>query len=183
MNKQDYKNNLLEKQEQRQKLVNKYIDIAMSKLKIAKNFSVQYFNNCIPKNAIHGKVTNNIYVYVDDFQQFHPVRKNTRFTIWTLDKRKNSVFRRTTISKNTEWYNMIFAFIEYHKLYSVKCIPVNCTRRAGGMPLRKEPQTKTGYMYTTGIYNQNKIDAYCYECIDTDVTRKIDRYAFIDKRR
>ena len=179
----NYKKHLEEKAEARNNIINNYIDIANSKLKIAKNFSVNYFGNCIPKNAVYGRATKSLYVYVDDFQQFHPIYKNTKFTIYILNSRKDAHFKKTIVSKHTEWYKMLYAYIEYHKLYSVKCIPVNCINRADGKPMRKEPQTKTGYNYTTGLYSQNRVDPYCYECIDTDVTRKIDRYAFIDKQK
>lgn len=159
----------------------KYIDFAMSKLKIAKTFDVNYFGICIPKNAVYGRMTKNLYVYITDYAQFTDNR--TRFNIYILDKRsKDGRFHRTTISKHTEWYNIIYAFIDYHDLYDTKVEYQYCLSRIS-KPTRKEPQTKTGYMYKTGVYSQNRVDPYCYECIDTDVARKIDRYRYIDYAR
>ena len=158
------------------KIILDYTDIALSKLKIAKNFSVNYFGICIPKNAIYGRVTKNLYVYITDFMQFFPNNKRTRFEIYVLDQRKDSRFRKTIVSKHTEWYNMIFAFIEYHNHFTEKVEYQYCINRGLPKPMRKEPQTKTGYMYKTGIYNQNKVDSFCNVCIDTDVTAKPRRY-------
>lgn len=160
-----------------------YIDLAMQKLKLAKSFTVNYFGICIPKNAIYGRPTRNIYIYIDNMQQFNPTHKRTRFNVHILDARKDAKFHKTTISKHTEWYNLIYAFIEYHDLFDTVCEYQYCINQAGGKPERKQPQTHTGYMYKNGIYSQNRVDPYCYECIDTDVARKIDRYAYVDRQR
>ena len=165
-----------------QDITNNYIDIALDKLKIARNFSVNYFGICIPKNSIYGRPTKNLYVYITDFEQFLPDNGRTRFNIYVLDQRKDGKFHKVTVSKHTSWYKIIFAFINYHQHFNVKVEYQYCLNHIS-KPDRKEPQTKTGYMYKNGVYSQNRVDPYCYECIDTDVTRKIDRYAYVDRMR
>lgn len=41
--------------------------------KIAQDFTVQYFGICIPKNAIYGRLTKNIYIFVDDSVNSVPI--------------------------------------------------------------------------------------------------------------
>lgn len=97
-----------------------YYDDAKKYLKIAQNFSVQYFGNCIPKNAIYGKVSKVYFLYVDDYKQFFT--KQTIFKIWTLDKRsKSGRFQESLIKKHSMIYNHIMAMIEFHELENTKC--------------------------------------------------------------
>lgn len=163
-----------------QNIVNNYIDKSQRIFKIARNFSVQYFGNCIPKGAVYGRPTNNLYIYIDDFGQFKPEQCNTRFNIWILDSRStDGRFHKTTVSKHTEWYNLIFSFIEYNNLYDEKCVSVACMKRIGGLPQRKEAQGNTGYTYTVPYKHRKVLEWEATFCTETDAIQgphtRIDR--------
>lgn len=153
---------------------NKYIDIALSKLKICKQYGTNYFGNPLPKGCVYGRATKNVYVYVDNLWQFNPKYNVTRFIIWVLDARKDSRFKEIVVSKHTDWYNMIFAFIDYNNLFDAKVEPLLC--RITGQPVRKQPQTYDGHMYNVP-YRHRKIleweDTYCTEtdAVSSPITR------------
>lgn len=155
-------------------IMNEYIDLAQKKLKIAKNFDVQYFGMCIPKNAIYGRISKFYYIYVTDFLQFKDTKK-TIFSIRAMDTRKHGKFQYAQIKKHSLLYNYIIAMLEFNEWYNTKIQYQYCINRIE-KPVRKEPQTKTGYMYKTGLYCQNRVDKFCNTCIDTDVAAPRRRY-------
>ena len=101
----------------------KYIDdLSMPNcLKIAKNFSVQYFGNCVPKNAIYGRLSKYVYMYVDNYAQFNNPKVRL-FNVKVLDSRKDSRFKDGMIKKGTTIYNMVMALIDSYDLYDTVCI-------------------------------------------------------------
>ena len=99
-------------------IVTKYYETAARYLKVAENFDIQFFGNSIPKNAIYGRISKFVWIYVDDFRQFKT--EQTRFDILLLDKRSQSGrFKQEQISKHSDIFYHILAMIEYHGL--TKC--------------------------------------------------------------
>lgn len=149
---------------------NKYIDIALSKLKICKQYGTGYFNNPLPKGCIYGRPTKNLYIYVNNFSQFKPEYNLTKFVIWVMDVRSASKFKEILVSKHTEWYNMIFAFIDYHNLFDAKVEPN--LYRIGKRPERKQPQTYTGYDYNVPYRHRKVLEWENTYCTETDAVQK-----------
>lgn len=117
-----------------------FYDDAKQYLKVAQNFSYQYFNQGIPKNAIHGRISKNVYIYVTDYKQFWTPR--TRLNVFLLDCRSDDgLFHKTLIKKHSRLYNDILAMIVYHDLKDVVCI----------YP-RKTKQLERPELRTTGEY-------------------------------
>lgn len=136
--------------------IKNYIDISNKKLKVCKNYDTQYFNNPLPKGCIYGRPTKNLYIYVDNLWQFNPKYGLTQFVIWVLDQRKDVHFHETVVSKYTEWYNMIYAYIAYHELFDAKVEPLLC--RIGKKPERKQPQTYDGYNYNVPYRHRRTLE-------------------------
>ena len=123
-----------------EEIILRYTDKALAKLKIAHNFSVNYFGICIPKNAVYGRVTKNLFVYITDFSQFYAGNGKTRFSVYVLDQRKDGHFVKTIVSKHTEWYNMIYAFIAYHDHFGAKVEYQYCMNRISKPELHTAPK-------------------------------------------
>lgn len=160
-------------------IINNYIDIANKKLKVCKSYGTNYLGNPLPKGCVYGRPTKNLYVYIDNLWQFNPEYKLTRFTIWILDQRKNTRFHKTLVSKHTEWYNMIYAFIAYHELFNSKVEPLLC--RIGKKPERKQPQTYEGYNYNVPYRHRRILEWEDSFTTETDAICK--PVAYIDNER
>ena len=162
-----------------QEVTQKYIDIALSKLKICKQYGTGYFNNPLPKGCVYGRPTRNLYIYIDNLWQFDPQYNFTRFIIWVLDARKDAQFHEIVVSKHTEWYNMIFAFIDYHDLFNATVEPN--LHRTGKKPERKQPQTYTGYNYNVPYRHRRILEWEDTFTTETDAIYKPAMY--VDRQK
>lgn len=95
--------------------------------KIARNFSVQFYNQCIPKNAIYSRLNKNVIIYVSNYQQFKEAENlKSKIQIYKLDVRSNSGKFKPYIldlSKNLDvaLCLQLLQFIKENNLYDVKC--------------------------------------------------------------
>lgn len=102
--------------------------------KIAQDFTVQYFGICIPKNAIYGRLTKNIYIFVDDFRQFRPNMHNCTISIHLLDIRKDSKFKKYIVKDSNIIFKLCYDFIAKNKLWDTICENNLCYRKSGVRP-------------------------------------------------
>jgi len=160
-------------------ITDNYIDKALSKLKICKQYGTGYFDNPLPKGCVYGRPTRNIYIYIDNLWQFDPQYELTQFVIWILDARKDTQFHKTLVSKHTEWYNMIFAFIDYHNLFNAKVEPN--LYRMGKKPERKQPQGYNGYTYNVPYRHRKVLEWENTFTTETDAIYKPAMY--VDKKK
>ena len=156
-----------------------YIDIALSKLKICKQYGTGYFDNPLPKGCVYGRPTRNLYIYIDNLWQFNPKYDITKFVIWVLDTRKDTRFHEIVVSKHTEWYNMIFAFIDYHDLFDAIVEPP--MYRIGKRPDRKQPQGYNGYTYNVPYRHRKVLEWENTFTTETDAIHKPVMY--VDRQR
>lgn len=92
-------------------------------IKIAQNFSVQYFGYKIPKNALHMRVTDTCWIYVTDFKQFN--NPNYKYYgVYMLDSTVSNSFRPVIVHKQRFLGVMLSEYILEHDLYNTTCIPV-----------------------------------------------------------
>lgn len=156
-----------------------YIDVALSKLKICKCYGTNYLGNPLPKNCVYGRMTKNVYIYIDNLWQFDTQYKLTRFVVWKMDTRKSPKFSEVVVEKHTEWYNMFFAFIDYNDLFDTKVEPLLC--RIGAKPERKQPQTYDGYNYNVPYRHRRTLEWENTFTTETDAIYKPVMY--IDNKR
>lgn len=97
----------------------KYLKYAEEHIKLARNFSVNYFGIPIPKNALYGR-DKSMYFYVDDYQQFNNPKRSV-FYIHVLNADKMSGFTYGSIYKKNRLYKLIMALIDKYDLWDVKC--------------------------------------------------------------
>ena len=102
--------------------------------KIAQDFTVQYFGICIPKNAIYGRLTKNIYIFVDDFRQFRPNMHNCTISIHLLDIRKDNQFKKYIVKDSNIIFKLCYDFIAKNKLWDTICENNLCYRKSGVRP-------------------------------------------------
>lgn len=131
-------------------------------LKIATTFtSIDRFQ--IPKGAVYGRITPNMYIYVSDFEQFKIERP--KYTMFLLDMRSDNNFRRVSLTKNNFAYEPIISFIKAHNLIGSTCSKYyNNTRKyytkngevAGAPRERLIPQPESR------IYKQSMVDGKDY---------------------
>lgn len=102
--------------------------------KIATDFTVQYFGICIPKNAIYGRLTKNIYIFVNDFSQFHVNMDNCVISVNLLDARKDNKFKKYIVKSNNPIFKLCYDFVAKNNLWNVKCENNLCYRKSGVRP-------------------------------------------------
>lgn len=148
---ENYHDKYTRMQEENNRIISEYFPKVEKILKVAKNYSVNYFNNCIPKGAIYGRMTRNLYVYIDNFQQFARAnaKANHYVYIYMMDTRKESTFHKEKISVHSDWYRMFYAYIAYNNMFANKCDNVLCLKRGNSdIPKeKKSPQSNYNMSY------------------------------------
>lgn len=96
----------------------RYLKYAEEHIKLARNFSVNYFGIPIPKNALYGR-EHNMYFYVDNYSQFNNPKREKFYVQFLYPKDKT--FKYGAIYKKTILYKMIIALIDKYDLWDVKC--------------------------------------------------------------
>ncbi len=114
--------------------------------KIANSYGINYFNHCIPKNAMYGRINKHTYIYINDYKQFTMNMHNINsIRVHILDTYKQDYFITMTIYKNNPLFKMCYNFVAKNNLWNVKCENVLCMHRARVIPTLRKPQK----------YNQN----------------------------
>ena len=109
--------------------------------KRALNFNVEYHGTCIPKNAIYGRFTKNVYVYIDDYKQFKNKPKLVKMHI--MDVRKESTFKARLVKPDNPIFEIANEYITVHNLFDMKCENVLCLKRANVGPKDRTVGTYT----------------------------------------
>lgn len=101
--------------------------------KQARNFSVHYYEHCIPKNAIYGRLTPTVYIYIKDFKSFYNDDKLAR--VYIMDAKSNNYFRPFLVKRDNIIFKLAYDFIHKAKIPAdTKCINVLCMERGSGKP-------------------------------------------------
>lgn len=90
-----------------------------NQMKIARGYGTQYHNNLIPCNAIYGRYTKYIYVYVTDFKLYsRRITCNKEkvnqlyFKIHKMDYRKSTKFSNDICPEGSVLFNEIMDLLE-----------------------------------------------------------------------
>lgn len=114
--------------------------------KIATDFTTHYFDTCIPKNASYGRLTKNIYIFIDNYSQFRlNMQGIDTITINVLDARKDGRFHKCIIKRyirNRKTNEMVqnptfefcYNFVAKNKLWNIKCENVLRYKHSGVLP-------------------------------------------------
>lgn len=88
-------------------------------LKIASGYGTQYHNNLIPKNALYGRITKYIFVYISDFRIYtRSVKKHKEkvnqayFKIHIMDTQKSSKFIDSLCVEGCDLFDTIWNTLE-----------------------------------------------------------------------
>jgi hypothetical protein len=135
--------------------------------KIAADFTTHYFNTCVPKNASYGRLTKNIYIFIDNYSQFRPNMQGIdSITINVLDARKDSNFHKCIIKKyirNRKTNEMVqnptfefcYNFVAKNKLWNTKCENILRYNRSGALPSyyvkQREPKYRAYGDYSKSV--------------------------------
>lgn len=103
----------------RKQFISKFYPKATEKLKIANGYGTQYYNNFIPRNAIYGRLSQHVYIYVTNFSQFKDLTQNT-YEVYLMDIRRSFRFRRKSVKKNSLTFCMILSMVLYNNMYDTK---------------------------------------------------------------
>lgn len=96
--------------------------------KIATGYNVNYHNHCIPKNAIYGRLTPTVYIYITDFASFYNDAQVAKIHI--MDIKKHDHFKQYLVKNTNVIFKLAHDFIHSKGISpNTKCENVLCINR------------------------------------------------------
>ena len=97
--------------------------------KQAKGYNINYHNHCIPKNAIYGRLTKTVYVYIRDFSPFYNDDKLAR--VYIMDIKKHDNFKPFLIKRDNIIFKLAHDYVCKNNIdKNTKCENVLCMNRS-----------------------------------------------------
>lgn len=103
--------------------------------KVSRTFTTQYFGINLPLNCLYGRITQHIYIYIDDYAQFRPNMDGIKaISVNILDSRKDSGFHKYIVNNKNMLFALCYNAVAQNNLWNIKCENNLCYRKSGVRP-------------------------------------------------